>query len=465
MTAVIKNKVAVFRPKGFIDASNASSLITLGDTFALEKSDINMVLISLKKVAYFNKNGLNIFINLLDNLRKKKKNINIGFCDVTVEQYHLILKFFSDNMNFCVFKTLEIAYLFANDNNDHTNRDILIWDSDTSQSSLLAIELFNRGYNPVVATSEDDFNLKKKLSSDFYSIVEHTQLALLDKYILARVKGNSVIYTLTGFLDVSVKESFDLSYFKNCLSVGFTLFIFEASKVISINAHVVAFLLELLKIAFKYGANIAVVGLNFKKIPVKFKDNLEEEGLLLFSSLDELYSSKDLLDSLSKKPASSSSKVGINKVLASQLAVFVNATVITLEAMTGDSALKKSVKVQALEILEPEKKVASAIGLHGTLNGMIMLIFSKEIAKEACKLLLGEEDLNEEIVFDALGEFVNIIGGKVKMDLKNNNHKVQITLPRTFYNVKELQEICLDAKGIQVDLSFGQDSFSLFLIK
>ena len=68
-------------------------------------------------------------------------------------------------------------------------------------------------------------------------------------------------------------------------------------------------------------------------------------------------------------------------------------------------------------------------------------------------------------MLDALAEFVNIIGGRVKSLLSEKNISVDITLPRTYMNVDDLMEMMQGKKGVQVDLSFADDKFVFFLTR
>ena len=109
--------------------------------------------------------------------------------------------------------------------------------------------------------------------------------------------------------------------------------------------------------------------------------------------------------------------------------------------------------------------MASSIGFYGDMDGMIILIFPKEVAKKSCTLLIGEEtdDINQ--ILDALAEFVNIIGGRTKTLLSEKKINVDITLPRTYATAQSLLEVASSKKGVQVDMSFNDDNFTFFLTR
>ncbi|MCL4432510.1 MAG: hypothetical protein M1300_09330 [Epsilonproteobacteria bacterium] len=60
MRAVVKGRVGVFYLQGFLDGNNAPSFLTIEDIKATEELNIDMLLVSLKKVIFFNKKSVNI---------------------------------------------------------------------------------------------------------------------------------------------------------------------------------------------------------------------------------------------------------------------------------------------------------------------------------------------------------------------------------------------------------------------
>ena len=136
-----------------------------------------------------------------------------------------------------------------------------------------------------------------------------------------------------------------------------------------------------------------------------------------------------------------------------------------MEMMTNTKAQKQDAKVGALEVGESKEKLASSIGFYGDLDGLVVLLFPLSIAKKACELLLGESTDNIEDILDTLAEFVNIIAGRVKALLAEQGISVDITLPRTYEHVEELLATLNKRKGVQVNLSFENESFTFFLTR
>jgi CheY-specific phosphatase CheX len=284
--------------------------------------------------------------------------------------------------------------------------------------------------------------------------------------IATRVTGNAIIYTVTSFLDASIGEQFNIAYHINSLNVGFRLFIFDAYKVVSMNIHALNFFSKLSTSSAEYNATICFVGLTFEKIPEVFKENMEDSGIMFFNQMEDILGDKELLSELGASTAAAfKSKRVINKTTIGELPKFIDATVETIEMMTNAKAVKDTVNVNEIIIEKHDDMLASSIGYYGDMDGMVILIFPKAIAKKACQLLIGEETDDKDLILDTLAELVNIVGGKVKTLLADNKINVTITLPRTYYKIDDLLEIARGRKGVQVDLSFDDDKFLFFLTR
>jgi len=466
MRAVVKNRIGVFTPQGFLDGTTAPTMLTIEDIQATQALNVDILLISLKKVVFFNKNGLNVFIQLLESVHKKSGTI-VGLCDYDDKKYATVMKLYKDSLNFSLFRTYNIATLFAASNKESKDKKgLLVWHDDPSQRSALAIELFDRGHTPIVAQSKQEFTEKKNQSELYEAVIYNTYLGLLGSKIATRVTGNAIIYTVSGFLDAEISESFDLTYHTNSLNVGFTLFIFDAYKVVSMNVHAMNFFSKLASSGAEYGANLCIVGMTFEKTPESFKNELEDAGLLFFDNMDDILKDKELLKDLGGSGGTSNTnKRALNKVLVNELPRFIGATVNTMEMMTNAKAEKTDAKVTSLVIDSTEGKLASSIGFYGNLDGLVVLIFPVKIAKKACELLLGESTENVEDILDTLAEFVNIIAGRVKALLAEQSISVDITLPRTYENVQDLLDTVNERKGVQVNLNFEGESFTFFLTR
>ncbi|PHS57405.1 MAG: chemotaxis protein CheX [Sulfurimonas sp.] len=464
MKASVKNNIGLLSPQGFLDGNNTASILAKEDVNATASLKVEMVLVSLKKVIFFNKNGLDAFMKLFTAVRHKS-HATVGFCDYDDTKYLAIKKFYAEDMNFSLFKTIDTAYLFTS-NFKNQNKNILLYSSDNSQKTAMAIELHDNGHNPIVAKNQDDFNEKSLKAEAYDFIINQTFLGQMGQKIATRVTGNAIIYTVSSFLDVEITDKFNIEYHNNSLNVGFRLFIFDAYKVISMNVHALNFFSKLSSSAAEYNATVCFVGMTFEKTPKTFKENLEDAGILFYKQMDDILLNKDLLKELGGSSAANiKSKRNLNKQTITALPKFIDATVATVEMMTNSKAVKQSAKIDTIVIQDKLDKIASSIGYYGDLDGMVVLVFPKEIAKQACELLIGEKTDDLEMILDTLAELVNIVGGKIKTLLSDEDISVNITLPRTYQDVDSLIEVIEGRKGVQVDLSFNNNKFLFFLTR
>ncbi|MDX9965916.1 MAG: hypothetical protein RBS26_02815 [Sulfuricurvum sp.] len=161
MRPTVKGRIAIFQPQGFLDGNNAPSFLTIDDIKATEALNVDMLLVSLKKVIFFNKNGLDVFVRLLTNIRNKN-HITVGLCDYDHAKFQTINAFYGGSLNFSLFRSEKIAELFA-PSNKSDSKTVLIYNDDPSQRSAMAIELFDYGHNPIIAQSKKEFDEKNKI--------------------------------------------------------------------------------------------------------------------------------------------------------------------------------------------------------------------------------------------------------------------------------------------------------------
>jgi len=464
MRAIVKDGLGVFHPQGFLDGTSGNSFLSLEDIDATLKLKVDMILVSLKKVIFFNRNGLDPFIKLFQKVRSTN-HVVVGFCDYDHKKYNTIMKFYKDELMFSLFKTQETATLFATNFKDKS-QNVLVYSDDKSQRAAMAIELHDAGHNPIIAQTKEEFLTKSKVKDAYDLIIDDTFLGQMGQKVATRVTGNAIIYTVSSFLDAEIGNTFNIVYHNNSLNVGFRLFIFDAYKVVSMNVHALNFFSKLSSSAAEYNATICFVGMTFEKTPLTFKETLEDSGILFFDQMDDILGDKELLKELGASSAAvAKNKRLLNKKIVTETSNFIEATVATIEMMTNSKAIKEAVKMDQIKIDEKENKIASSIGFYGDIDGMVILVFPEGIARTACELLIGEKTEDKELILDTLAELVNIVGGKVKTLLSDTGINVDITLPRTYPNIDSLLEVANGKKGIQVDLSFDNDKFLFFLTR
>jgi CheY-specific phosphatase CheX/anti-anti-sigma regulatory factor len=380
-------------------------------------------------------------------------------------QYETIRRFYEKNLLFSLYKTFRVATLFTTPSVG--NESILVWNENYEQRNLQGIELFEMGYNPVVAHRKKDFIDHLKRENAYEEIVEDTYIGSVGIVPFARVSGSAVIYTLQGYLDATIEQQFDYIYHNKAIRTGFKLFIFDMKNIVSMNVKVLDFFERLVKDTTQIGGTICIVNLEEISSLRKIREELEEMNIQLFKNLEEILNNKELMIELGGvvKDDKEHHKA-LTKNLINHLPSFINATVTTLEMMVAIKAVKADrIKIKELELKDKKQKIASSIGFYGDLEGIIILVFPIELAKKSCSTMIGEEITSMGEVLDSLAEFVNIIAGRVKTYLEDQKIGVSITLPRTYASIDELFETLTMHKGVQVDLNFNQETFTFFLTR
>jgi anti-anti-sigma regulatory factor len=306
MRAVVKSGVGIFSPQGFLDGNSATVLLSVEDIQATEKLNADMILVSLKKVIFFNRNGLDAFVKMFRKVRERS-HITVGFCDYDVKMYKAIMNFYQGEINFSLFATQDVAHLFASSFNN-TNKNVLLYNDDKSQRSAMAIELHDAGHNPIIAQTKEEFENKKNAQNAYDVIIENSYLGQMGQNVSARVTGNAIIYTVTSFLDANIGNMFNIAYHNNSLNVGFRLFIFDAYKVVSMNIHALNFFSKLASSGAEYNATICFVGMTFDKTPTSFKETMEDAGIMFFDQMETILGDKDLLKELGASSAAAAKK-------------------------------------------------------------------------------------------------------------------------------------------------------------
>ena len=461
MKPVTKQKVAVFTPVGFLDGENAPDIISPFDVDSLIHAKPEGAFISLKRVVFFNKRGITVLIESLIKVRDKCGTI-VGFCDYDIKKYKMILDMFPDSLNFSLFDTSEVATLFVGDDlKNAKDKNIIVYVEKNEQKNQLAMELYERGFSPTIAKDENDFLAKRKEAE---YIIENSYLGKIDKTPTVFIKDNVIVYTLKGFVDSDISKKFDMVYHNNSLKVGFKLFLFDSEDVSSINVHGVNFISKLSTAGAEYGISIVICGLNNRNITKKLTNDLEDAGVMIYPSMGELFDDSEMMKEAHESSSVAKKSSGITKRLISTLPTIIESAVKTIEVLSGYNAVKKFIKIQELNLENDKDLLSASIGFYGDIDGILILIFEKSIAKESCKILL-EEDSSEEDLVDALGEFTHIIGGKISQQLHKKGIKVDITMPRTFENVKDVMQSQKNSRGAQVNLNVDGRDLTLFLTR
>jgi CheY-specific phosphatase CheX len=272
-----------------------------------------------------------------------------------------------------------------------------------------------------------------------------------------------MVYLLSGFLDSTKMESFDLEGLNNSLAVGFRLFIFDCTNTSGINNHAVSYLTKLVLNSAKYNPQFVIMGFPQDKLTDTIKTAFANIGINIYPNFEAMEYDESLAEFRQAKKLTTTHKT-LTKVQIGALPTFIEATIETIEVLTGEKAIKQSVKHSALECSSfGDEYFGASVGFYGGLDGVIALMFHKKTAKKACSVLIGMDDVDDETACDMLGEFVNIIMGKAKTLLLRQGYNIKISLPKTFESPTSLFEFLDGKTGVMIDFSFEDERFRFYL--
>jgi len=108
---------------------------------------------------------------------------------------------------------------------------------------------------------------------------------------------------------------------------------------------------------------------------------------------------------------------------------FISATVEVFNASIGLNPQRSNLSLK--QDLVPSYDVSVITGLSGDLHGSMALSFPSDSARKMIgKMLGGQDETDESIVADGIGELANMIAGRAKHMLYENELKIFHSIPR-----------------------------------
>ncbi len=462
MRPVFKKNSAIFNPQGFLDGLNASTFIEPSDiNFTISKKP-KAVVISLKKVVFFNKKGLSILMDAV-RLIQDKIHCSIGICEYDKKKYETILSMFDNELDFSLFENLKVLALFFDENID-LERKILVYSNDNEQKNQLAIELYEVGHKPYVAKDKADFLEKKDEYTKYGIVVCLSYIANIEPKINVYIKNNIIFYSLNDFIDSTITKKFDLIYHNNLLRVGFKVFVFDITHVSSMNIHGINFLAKLSTAGAEYGTTFCMVGADNKRLSEQLKNDLEDSGIILYKNMEEFSKDTDIKKEAVVGGVVPAKNRKLTKNIIANLNTFIDTTLHITTMLSQKTGKKKSVKIDKLILDENKEFFISLFGVYGGINALMTMVFSKKLLSDACKIFINDMN-NKEELYDALAEYSNIVASKINSNFKLYKIEIETTLPRIFHETKHVLEFFNERKGVLVELDFNGEILKLFLSK
>jgi len=470
MRPVVKDNIAIFTLQGFVDSSFAESFLGVSDFQYVNSLKVKGIFISLKNVIFFNKKGIESLMDLLERFKKERlpEHVMVGFCNYTPDNYKIILNMFDKSLKIDLIKDEIGLSLFIGDVKLKQKNNIIVYSDDSTQKSTMVIRLYERDIKCIAPSTRVEY-LELKESNEYEYILDNTYLGDFASGFSSQKVGNTIIYKFDGFIDAKSIDVFDLMYHQHSLNIGFKFFVFDFEKVKSINVHGVSFIAKISIAAAEYGATVAIAHMDQNSTGKPLVHELEDSGIIFFDTVNEF------LNEISTEEVSQDGGLFVvkynrvlTKKLITNLPIIVNACVHSLNILTNTKATKKYINIQNLNIdkeIDKSDLIATSIGFYGELEGMAILVLSRSIAKKASELFVGEQMDSDEELYDAMGEFVNIIGGQTKSMLSAIDIKINITLPNMFENIESLESSIKEKKGVEVLLYFDNEPFYLYVTR
>jgi CheY-specific phosphatase CheX/anti-anti-sigma regulatory factor len=457
-----KKGAVIIKPQGFLDGNNVTLVITPADIKVFMQKKIQSVEVVFSNVININLNAARFLNDVFEHFYKENIECFIVNGNKNVVNVFLKLK----DRFFNLIESESVAQVFCQESDESFNKPIFLYVDDIENKNMILYYLIKKGYSPIVLNSKRELEEKKTQNPDAIFII-NSIVSKISNRVVSFTKDSMVFFYLDGFLDAEFTKNFDIEYFRRSLVIGFKVFVFDCEHVKSLNIHAVRYLAKLAVESAEYGALLCMVGLQTKEINENMLIDMEDAGYLFFQNITEFNESQEVKDVIESAVVSNSKKKrALTKEVVNLLPYFVNATIESIEMMTGIEAKKEKPNLKELSFdYEKNNYIGSSIGFYGDLDGVLILVFSENLTKRVAKILLGEEVGSSEMLNDVVGEFANIIVGNVKSNLSKQSTRIDLTLPKVFDDMPNLLNLVKEKKGVEVKFFFEEEEFYFFLTR
>jgi len=459
---IFKKGAVLLKPQGFLDGNNINLVITIADMKLFEQKKIKTIEIIFTNVISINLNATRFLNDVFEHFYKNNMECFIVNPSKNVADIFLRL----NDRFFNIIESESVANLFCQENDGNFETPIYVYNEEIENKNAILYYLIKKGYSPIVLNSKEELEEKRKQNPDAI-FIEKSVVSKISNRVVSFTKDNMVFFYLDGFLDAEFTRNFDVEYFRRSLIIGFRVFVFDCQYVKSLNIHAVRYLAKLAVESAEYGALLCIIGLNKKEINEKIFIDMEDAGYLFFTDIEEFNKSEEVKEALENVAVvNAKKKRNITKDTINLLPYFVNATIKSVELLTGIQAKKEKPAINELTFnYKKNKYIASSVGFYGDLDGVLVLVFSENLTKKVSEILLGEVVEKKEELEDVVGEFANIIVGNVKEEVSKQSKKIDLTLPRVFNDIENLLNLVKEKKGVEVKFYFEEEEFYFFLTR
>ncbi|MCH5323330.1 MAG: chemotaxis protein CheX [Helicobacter sp.] len=462
MRPVIQQDTAIYAPEIRLEMKQAKEIceVLISNSATIRSLALKAVYFSYKNITYFEE-GAAILVAKALLAMQNKVGVVVAFIGYNDEQFPKLKALFP-NKSLPLFRNEIMANLMLGLKMPPINQTIVYYETDGVIQTLISQELDSKGYEVICVNSVNDFIAKKQAYLDKAIYLYDIYFDVTNNFIPVTIGGGIVTYTLYKKVDHNISLYFNLTAHNSRLREGYRVFIFDASDTKDFNNAALDFIMSLALNNTRFEAYIAICGLK-SAIDKDRLDLCARSHIVFFNSIEECKNNPQVKELAKSHQAKEKTRQGLTKQLVSQLPVFINAAIETLSSLTGGEAKKTDYKVTPYKQTGHTDIMGAMITFEGDISGVVALSFSKEIVKGASMMLLGEESQSDEELLDVISEFTNIIAGRSKAILSENNVTIGISLPKVCKNEEEIIKQLENKQGVQVNLLLNEKPLILFL--
>lgn len=461
MKPVISQNVVIYYADNVLGSAEEEQIckVIQGSTSSIKSLQLQALFFSFRANVEFQDSTVIAIMHTLLKLQKQL-DIVVAICEYNSEQFKRLKELVPNNA-VPLFKTVSQAMLFLQIKTPPVGTPIVVFEKDTMMQTLIVQSLESKGLDIHVVQNIKDFKAKQQeLGTDAFYIYD-MQFDITANHIPVQITQGIVLYHLYREVDGKIPRYFSVQTYALRLSEGFKVFMFNMKDTEILDSKAVDFFVSLARNAVPYGAAFVFLGLKPDVIDSTTEDKIRRSGIYIYADKAMALKNEQIAALVSaynnKKPQK------LSKKLVANLLYFLNASLETLKSLTGSDIEKKSHRIIECNMSDQENIMGAMISFDGDIAGKLVLIFSKDIAKEAAMMTLGEEVKDDDELLDVVAEFSNIIAGRSKVLLSERNITITASLPKPYLSFKEVYPIIMGKMGVQIDFLLNGRPLCIFL--
>lgn len=461
MKPIISQNVVIYYADSQLGSAEEEQIcrVIQGSASSIRSLQLQALFFSMRANDEFQDSTIVAIAHILLKLQKQL-DIVVAICEYNATQFKRLKEIFA-NKSLPLFKTISQAMLFLQIKMPPAGTPIIVFEKDSITQTLIVQSLEAKGLDIQAVQNVKDFKQKQQEYGSDALYVFDMQFDITANHIPVQVTQGTVIYHFYKEVDGKIARFFSLQTHALRLAEGFKVFMFNLKDTEILEAKAVDFFISLTRNAVSYGAVFVFLGMRPNLIDAANDEKIRRAGIYIYN--DHASALKNEKIATLAAAVNSQKPQKLSKKLVANLLHFVNASLETLKSLTGGNVEKTSHRVMECSIPSHDNLMGAMITFDGDISGGLVLIFNKDIVKEAAMMMLGEEVESDGDLVDVVSEFTNIIAGRSKALLSERNISINISLPKPYVNFKELYSLIVGKMGVQVDFLLNNKPLYIFL--